>query len=78
MVNNILIPHWVARNLNDFGNSLVPDYLFDLADTTVIEEMLSCRIKKEVKIWISTGTYETQEKIMRYKNYIAEVKDNEI
>lgn len=78
MVNNILIPHWVVRNLNDFGNSLVPDYLFDLADTTTIEEMLSCRIKKEVKIWISTGTYEAQEKIMKYKNYIAEVKDNEI
>lgn len=78
MVNNILIPHWVVRNLNDFGNSLVPDYLFDLADITTIEEMLSCRIKKEVKIWISTGTHEAQEKIMKYKNYIAEVKDNEI
>lgn len=78
MVNNILIPHWVVRNLNDFGNSLVPDYLFNLADTTTIEEMLSCRVKKEVKILISTGTYEAQEKIMKYKNYIAEVKDNEI
>lgn len=62
MVNNILIPYWVLRNLRNFGNSLLPDYLFELGDIPTIEEMLSYRVKKEVKILISKGTYEAQEK----------------
>lgn len=78
MVNNILIPYWVLRNLRNFGNSLLPDYLFELGDIPTIEEMLQHRIHKKVKIWISTGIYEAQEPMIRYKNYIAEVKDNEI
>lgn len=41
---------WVIQNLNDYGNSVLPNGLFEWADERLIERLLKAIIEEDVTI----------------------------